>query len=142
MTLYLQIYIYYLLSVPPSIDIVGINTNPKVKQGQPHTLICPARGTPPPDITWYKDGQPIDYESEPDLTLKANGRHLYFQEVNVKDDGKYKCVASNEAGESEQDFDLDILGKAILTPLCIALELAQEKEDLLSLLVNFFDLVD
>jgi hypothetical protein len=58
LTFYLQIYIYYLLSVPPSIDIVGINTNPKVKQGQPHTLICPARGTPPPDITWYKDGQP------------------------------------------------------------------------------------
>ncbi|XP_076093735.1 hemicentin-1-like isoform X1 [Mytilus galloprovincialis] len=97
------------VQVPPRIDEEGIDTNPEVVTGDPHTLSCPARGRPPPDITWYKNGQIIDFTSDSNLELKSRGRQLYFKEVQLKDDGVYKCLAVNEAGSIEQKYDLDVL---------------------------------
>ena len=74
-------------------------------------LDCPAVGTPDPEVIWLKDGEPLDYDKNRQYTLQANGKRLHIQSVDEDDDGKYTCVAANEAGSTEQVFDLDVWSK-------------------------------
>lgn len=56
-------------------------------------------------VTWYKDGNKIvsgDWSED--------GRVLYVTFAMVDDAGRYKCVATNVAGETEVTFDLDVYG--------------------------------
>ena len=77
-------------------------------------LDCPAVGTPDPEVIWLKDGEPLDYDKNRQYTLQANGKRLHIQSVDEEDDGKYTCVAANEAGSTEQVFDLDVWSKFAL----------------------------
>ena len=108
-------------SVPPSINTDGVDTNPKVIKGQPHTLICPTNGIPPPTIIWYKDEQPIDFKASENLIKRSEGRQLHFTAVDVADNAIYKCVATSEAGSSELEYDLDVLGKALSLLNCFGI---------------------
>ena len=46
--------------VPPYIDQnTDISRNIRIIKGRQLTLLCPAMGTPYPDIKWYKNGFPV-----------------------------------------------------------------------------------
>lgn len=45
--------------VPPSIREDGQRANVSGMAGQSLTLECDANGFPAPEITWFKDGQPV-----------------------------------------------------------------------------------
>ncbi|NWV42606.1 HMCN1 protein, partial [Grantiella picta] len=72
----------------------------------PLELDCPARGTPSPAITWFKDGQPVGEEAGHKVLL--NGQKLVISQAQVSDAGRYKCVATNKAGEHEKEFDVTV----------------------------------
>lgn len=99
-----------LLTDPPEIPKDSIVTNPKIIQGKAHTLTCPATGTPPPTITWYRNGQFIDLLLDPNIELRSNGRQLHIKSVDIQNQGQYTCSASNEAGVTDLNFDLEVLG--------------------------------
>lgn len=89
-----------------------MDQNPRVIIGEPFTIYCPASGTPSPAIRWFKDGSPLLFsEDRQDVRVGAGGRELYIAAAEVDNAGAYTCVASNEAGESEQTFDLEVYGK-------------------------------
>ncbi|ESO96633.1 hypothetical protein LOTGIDRAFT_143813, partial [Lottia gigantea] len=94
--------------VPPKIDNQGINHNPKVIVNSSITIDCPASGTPPPQITWYKDSQPIDIIGNRHLSVVSQGTQLVVQSASLEDTGRYTCVARNEAGEIDENFELDV----------------------------------
>ncbi|XP_067662288.1 hemicentin-1-like isoform X1 [Haliotis asinina] len=94
--------------VPPEIRTEGVITDPKIIENETLTLDCPAEGVPVPEIVWLQEGQPIDFEANPHMILQDGGRRLIIQGVNVPDAGNYLCVASNEAGEVEQSYDLEV----------------------------------
>ncbi|KAH0618306.1 hypothetical protein JD844_017377 [Phrynosoma platyrhinos] len=93
--------------VPPG--IVGENKleDVKVKESQGIMLTCEVTGSPIPNITWLKDGQP--FVEDDNHELMSNGRFLQITNAQVADTGRYTCVASNAAGDKSKSFSVNIL---------------------------------
>uniref|UniRef100_A0A8C0DZX9 Hemicentin-2 n=1 Tax=Balaenoptera musculus TaxID=9771 RepID=A0A8C0DZX9_BALMU len=80
---------------PPHIEDSGQPAELLLTPGTPLELLCDARGTPPPNITWHKDGQALNRPKD----RKRAGRVL-----RVSDAGLYTCLAHSPAGEIEKSF--------------------------------------
>ncbi|XP_061490012.1 hemicentin-1 isoform X2 [Rhineura floridana] len=93
--------------VPPG--IVGENKleDVKVKERQSVMLTCEVTGSPIPEITWLKDGQP--FLQDDDHQLMSNGRFLQVTNTQVADTGRYTCIASNTAGDKSKSFSVNVL---------------------------------
>ncbi|KAL9964712.1 hypothetical protein ACROYT_G028390 [Oculina patagonica] len=76
--------------VPPKITVVP-KRDPRLNTGQNFTLSCNASGDPTPNITWTKDGLPVNQ-------FNASGPVLHFVKVQRTDAGSYRCTASNGYG--------------------------------------------
>ncbi|TRZ13268.1 hypothetical protein HGM15179_013842 [Zosterops borbonicus] len=75
--------------------------------GQPTALYCDTSAIPPPQLTWYKDGQPLS----PGLgvLMLQGGRVLQLQAVQEEDRGRYTCEAANAAGWDRLHYELEVL---------------------------------
>lgn len=60
---------------------------------------------------WYKDGKPV--KQAEGLRVSANSRKLIVSRAQVSDTARFQCVASNEAGDHERDFDVVVQGKIL-----------------------------
>ncbi|XP_044055859.1 hemicentin-1 isoform X2 [Siniperca chuatsi] len=90
--------------VPPFIDGADDMTDSTVIINSPLELECQATGTPAPVITWYKDGKSV--RQGEGLRVAANGRRLVVSRAQVSDTARFQCVATNEAGDQERDFNV------------------------------------
>ncbi len=77
--------------------------------GQSTVLDCTASGSPPPTITWTRNGVPIAFHAFPSLSLASNGS-LLLSAVTGSEEGNYSCIATNQEGRYEVQFALDIAG--------------------------------
>uniref|UniRef100_A0A914V1R3 Ig-like domain-containing protein n=1 Tax=Plectus sambesii TaxID=2011161 RepID=A0A914V1R3_9BILA len=86
------------------------------REGDSLTLNCPLRQvgdqTDVPDVSWTKDGRPLDPLSLPNIRISSEGRRLHVTNVVIPEAGLYTCVASNRAGESSLEFDVEVLSIA------------------------------
>ncbi|KAM4020614.1 hemicentin-2 [Anomaloglossus baeobatrachus] len=87
-----------LVQALPLVTITG-GSSVSANLREPVTLECEGSGTPPPTVTWWKDGRPVG----------AQGPQLQIQDLSIDDEGVYTCVAANRAGESRQDVLLSVL---------------------------------
>jgi len=71
------------------------------------SLTCPAKGSPPPKLTWRKDGEEL--VSGDGYVIDNEGTLTILQAV-LKDTGNYTCSAQNEAGFEEVTSSIEILG--------------------------------
>ncbi|XP_028823701.1 hemicentin-1 isoform X1 [Denticeps clupeoides] len=92
--------------VPPSISASGPSERSVVLQ-HPIMLQCVSSGIPVPSITWLKDGRPVDTTQEL-LRLDSAGRSLQIVQARLEDAGKYTCVATNPAGETQHHIHLSV----------------------------------
>uniref|UniRef100_A0A8B9H3J1 Hemicentin 1 n=1 Tax=Astyanax mexicanus TaxID=7994 RepID=A0A8B9H3J1_ASTMX len=83
------------VNVPPDVRDKGLPANVSVVMNQPTSLLCDVTGTPPPVITWYKDGVPV-----------CNCNRLFAHSAICS---HYSCKAINIAGNTDKDFYLDVL---------------------------------
>ncbi|XP_060245885.1 hemicentin-2 [Meriones unguiculatus] len=95
--------------IPPSIskdDPLGEVSvkEVKTKVNSTLTLECECWAVPPPSISWYKDGRPVTPSQR--LSVLGEGRLLQIRPTQVSDSGRYLCVATNVAGEDDQDFNV------------------------------------
>ncbi|KAF1385466.1 hypothetical protein PFLUV_G00108060 [Perca fluviatilis] len=90
--------------VPPFIDGADDVTDSTVIINSPLELECHPTGTPAPVITWYKDGKPV--RQGEGLRVAASGRRLVISRPQVSDTARFQCVATNEAGDHERDFNV------------------------------------
>lgn len=72
------------------------------------TLQCQAAGSPPPSITWYKDGQLLS-DSVRQRVLSSGFLQIAF--VQPSDAGRYTCTAANPAGTDSLDMTLTVHSK-------------------------------
>ncbi|XP_056668537.1 hemicentin-2 isoform X2 [Monodelphis domestica] len=101
--------------VPPTIER-GANGSENLisVQGELVTMACPARGSPPIQINWLKDGLPMPLSQR--THLHSSGRTLRISQVQVADAGTFTCVASSPAGVAERTFSLQIHVPPVLEP--------------------------
>lgn len=91
------------LSVPPQVQ-----PGPRILKalaGEALDLNCVAEGTPPPRLTWSKDG----------VTLRGRGPEgsVHFAAIRTSDAGMYRCEASNGAGVASWELELKVLGESL-----------------------------
>lgn len=80
---------------PPNITINP--SNDSILTNRTYTLVCEVTGAPFPDITWYKDGEAIEYSNRLYLNLFDGSLH-FSQTILLQDEGVYQCEAKNEYG--------------------------------------------
>ncbi|XP_064420214.1 hemicentin-2 [Latimeria chalumnae] len=108
--------------VPPVISSDASHQEPlQAVIGGVVNLECQASGSPPPQLSWLKDGLPLALTSH--IKLLSSGRVLRVSQVQVSDSGIYTCVASSSSGIAERNFNLQVQ----VPP---GLERSESKEDL------------
>ncbi|XP_013388176.1 tyrosine-protein phosphatase Lar isoform X2 [Lingula anatina] len=85
------------MEMPRTAPKIVVQPNLKsVEKDRPASMQCATEGTPPPRIYWLKDYIPVDI-SDPRITVSESGT-LNIMNSRKSDQGKYECVAENEAG--------------------------------------------
>ncbi|XP_069626703.1 hemicentin-2 [Haliaeetus albicilla] len=74
---------------------------------QPTALYCDTNAIPPPQLTWYKDGEPLS--PGPGVLMLLGGRVLQLPAVRKEDAGRYTCEAANVAGQDRLHYELEVL---------------------------------
>ena len=77
--------------------------------GHTALLQCVVFGVPSPVIQWVNNGRPID-RSDSRMRVSPEGRRLEILDAEVADSGRYTCIAKNDAGIVDRDFDLEVFG--------------------------------
>ncbi|XP_072156554.1 roundabout homolog 1 isoform X2 [Bemisia tabaci] len=90
--------------VPPPIVEIG-PSNQTLPLQSVATLPCQARGTPPPQIRWYKDGSSVSASSR--VSISSTGT-LQIDNLEPGDSGLYTCTASSESGETSWSASLSV----------------------------------
>lgn len=62
-----------------------------------------------PAISWFKGRQPVS--ARKGVMVSADGRVLLIERARLSDAGSYRCVASNEAGDTELQYGLRVNGE-------------------------------
>ncbi|CAO2637188.1 Hmcn1, partial [Lemmus lemmus] len=55
---------------------------------------------------WVKDGRPL--LKKPGLSISEDGSVLKIEEAQVQDTGRYTCEATNVAGKTEKNYNVNI----------------------------------
>uniref|UniRef100_A0A8C7JTX3 Hemicentin 1 n=1 Tax=Oncorhynchus kisutch TaxID=8019 RepID=A0A8C7JTX3_ONCKI len=95
--------------VPP--NIMGEEVNATVMLGRSVELRCQSDAIPPPTLSWRKDGRPLF--RKPGLTVSEDGSVLKVR-AQVQDSGRYTCEATNIAGKTEKNYNLNVWGELLL----------------------------
>ena len=86
---------------PPSLSVV------KVAVGDPLTLACTSRGSPPDTFTWMKDRGPL-LQSTSITTVTHTSTSAVFRadytinRITTSDNGIYKCNVTNPIGSDSE----------------------------------------
>ncbi|XP_074526683.1 hemicentin-1 [Halichoeres trimaculatus] len=70
------------------------------------TIPCPAEGSPPPKVRWFKNGLEI-YPEQSEFTVARDGA-LIISTASASHSGDFKCVATNDAGSVERKTRLKV----------------------------------
>lgn len=100
------------ISVPPSIDNkTASKSNLTVVLGSKLVIDCPVKGIPLPEITWFKNDDVITPNEN--ISFSDGDRRFLILRAGVPDAAVYKCLGSNEAGNTTKQFNVDVHGKSI-----------------------------
>ncbi|XP_068231428.1 hemicentin-1-like [Palaemon carinicauda] len=99
--------------IPPKVSSTKVSSVPVVIEGESLRINCPIDAVPLPTITWLKDGLSIfstkDRADMTHIVVEDSGQTLHILEATADDQGIYRCVATNDAGEIDLLFPLEVL---------------------------------
>lgn len=85
-------------------------------------------GMPEPDVSWYKDGQPIKQDKRVEIVHDDDTSALILMYGTLEDAGDYTCKASNEAGDAKSSAHLHISPLQVPAKFTSQLESAEVSE--------------
>ncbi|XP_059918813.1 LOW QUALITY PROTEIN: vascular endothelial growth factor receptor 3 [Gadus macrocephalus] len=71
---------------------------------------CDVEGRPPPQLSWFKDHQPLHQMSG--IQLQDSNRTLSIQRVREEDAGLYTCTACNQRGCVHSSASVQVIGSS------------------------------
>nr|XP_033809757.1 receptor-type tyrosine-protein phosphatase S isoform X19 [Geotrypetes seraphini] len=85
--------------LPPGFPNIDMGPQLKVvERTRTATMLCAASGNPDPEITWFKDFLPVDPGTSNGRIKQLRSGALQIENSDETDQGKYECVATNNAG--------------------------------------------
>ncbi|XP_042327205.1 Down syndrome cell adhesion molecule-like protein 1 isoform X4 [Sceloporus undulatus] len=95
--------------------IVSSFSEKVVNPGEQFSLMCAAKGAPPPTITWALDDEPIqrDGSHRTNQYTMSDGTtvsHMNVTSPQIKDGGVYRCAARNSVGSAEYQARINVRG--------------------------------
>ncbi|XP_048122967.1 neural cell adhesion molecule 1b [Alosa alosa] len=101
------------VNVLPTIRIRHAEVNTTGEAGHSAMLACDADGFPEPIVTWTRSS--VLLEEGEKYSFTDDGSEMTIREVRKLDEGEYTCIASNKAGQSEQELSLRVFVKPKIT---------------------------
>ncbi|XP_050960376.1 vascular endothelial growth factor receptor 3 isoform X1 [Labeo rohita] len=83
-------------------------TNQTVNVSESLQMECDVEGTPSPQLSWFKDNQPLHQISG--ILLQDSNRTLSIQRVREEDAGLYTCTACNQKGCVQSSATVSVIG--------------------------------
>lgn len=83
----------------------------QVAPGEDAKLLAKVTGTPTPDVTWFKDDQPISDNSKFEVKRLGDNCKLTIKDAQPSDAGIYSCIAENPDGKANSDFKVQVVDK-------------------------------
>ena len=81
-------------------------------EGTTVTFICNADGKPEPNVSWTRNGFPLNTSENADMSISDDQKTLTIVNVRRTDSGEYRCRANNSVGNSTSyASELDVLCK-------------------------------
>ena len=112
--------LFLFCAVAPKIDATdATDYNISAILDHPVIISCPVSGTPFPNIAWFKDNIPLSLEENKNVRVLSNGQKLEISSVSVEDAGRYKCLAKNEAGKDDREYELTVWGEHLPITLLV-----------------------
>lgn len=116
------LFFFYFSSFQPADGtprIVSSFSERVVAPGEPFSLMCAAKGAPPPTITWTLDDEPIARDSahrasQYTLSDGSTVSHVNVSNPQIRDGGVYRCAARNSAGSAEYQARINVRGACLL----------------------------
>ncbi|XP_068036773.1 neural cell adhesion molecule 2 isoform X2 [Anomalospiza imberbis] len=98
--------IIVIVNVPPAIILLQKSFNATADRGEAITLFCRATGSPPPEISWYRNGKLIEENEK--YVLRGSNTQLTIRDIKNIDAGPYICNAKNKAGNDKKQTVLQV----------------------------------
>eukprot|EP00061_Rhincodon_typus_P018098 g47123.t1 len=76
-------------------------------------LSCEASGAPKPEVTWKKNGKPLNFNMQQNMYRLLPSGSLVIILATTQDTALYECVASNEAGDSHRLIQFTVHGTCV-----------------------------
>ncbi|XP_077382517.1 myelin-associated glycoprotein isoform X1 [Festucalex cinctus] len=92
--------LYLAVKYPPREPVV--NDSLTVLEGASLTLHCSTQGSPPPTLTWLKDGELVGTITADELSV------LEIEGITPQGDGQYRCLAENEHGRASSSLNITV----------------------------------
>ncbi|XP_030000348.1 hemicentin-1 [Sphaeramia orbicularis] len=101
------------VQVPPKI-IGHKEEEMSVIEGHMASLLCDVQAYPPPEITWTRDGQVLQFSTG--FHVLPGGQMLQLPRARLEDAGQYVCTATNSAGQDQKSILLSVYVLPTLKP--------------------------
>ncbi|KAM4616042.1 hemicentin-1 [Polymixia lowei] len=101
------------VQVPPKI-IGQKEEEVSVIEGHMVSLLCDVQAYPPPEITWTRDGQVLQFSTG--IHILPGGQMLQLPRARAEDAGQYVCTATNSAGQDQKSILLSVYVLPVLRP--------------------------
>uniref|UniRef100_A0A8C7SR72 Hemicentin-2 n=1 Tax=Oncorhynchus mykiss TaxID=8022 RepID=A0A8C7SR72_ONCMY len=101
------------VQVPPRM-VAGREEEVSVIKGHMVSMMCDVQAYPPPEITWTRDGQVLQFSTG--IHILPGGQMLQLPRARLEDAGQYVCTATNSAGQDQKSILLSVYVLPTLKP--------------------------
>lgn len=94
-------------------SIINGPSNQSVDEGTDVTFSCEIDGSPEPSVSWFYSDDILPMQNTSSVLITQSGLFslLRITNVNISDQGVYRCVATSYIGTASQEAELQVKSK-------------------------------
>ena len=79
--------------------------------GESVIFVAEIESEAPLTVDWSRENEILSCDDRIKMSVEGNVYNMTFSDANIDDEGFYKCIAKNEAGRIEYEFELLVNGE-------------------------------